>query len=300
MNYGNTHLSKKNRPAYIPLTSNIIAVGDFNVHHPQWGGDEIPPDADADQLLAVIDEFGLMQHVPRGSSTFQSSVSSPQTLDLMFTTEGLRERVTQCGVAYDFDHGSDHYPVTLDIDISIADGAQEAIYNLGQINKAIFINELNKLPPRLPDIGIANEPTLNLVSGLIRDNINQALIASTPKRDPKAPRVPGFNQEYKDAIATTQKRRRLYQKLRARLSPDSKRLDKARKRWKDAVKQGKSAVASVLREEHRERLQQSIGDIRKVWRVATWAKNRDTPFKPFSTLLRHPDGTRAANKAESA
>src|SRR5436190_22940322 len=35
-----------------------ITVGDFNAHHPLWGGD-IEPDSAGEQVLQTIDRFGL-------------------------------------------------------------------------------------------------------------------------------------------------------------------------------------------------------------------------------------------------
>ena len=80
----------------------------------------------------------------------------------MLTTEGLRDRVNQCGVPKDFDHGSDHYPVALELDVSIANEVPEASYDLRRMDRAAFINELSKLPSRLSDINTANEQSLNL------------------------------------------------------------------------------------------------------------------------------------------
>ena len=47
-----------------------IIVGYFNLHHPVWGGDHVKSDSMADELLAVIDEFRLTQHVALGTHTF--------------------------------------------------------------------------------------------------------------------------------------------------------------------------------------------------------------------------------------
>jgi hypothetical protein len=36
-----------------------IVTGDFNLHHPNWGGDEIRADADAYELIVLTEEFKL-------------------------------------------------------------------------------------------------------------------------------------------------------------------------------------------------------------------------------------------------
>jgi hypothetical protein len=46
-----------------------IVTGDFNLHHPKWGGDEIRADADAYELFVLIEEFKLRRTLPRGTIT---------------------------------------------------------------------------------------------------------------------------------------------------------------------------------------------------------------------------------------
>ena len=73
-----------------------IAIGDFNIHHPQWGGRDVRADNRSEQLLEeVVDQFSLQQHVPVASHTYQSDIHDTyQTLDLCFTTENLSDRLT--------------------------------------------------------------------------------------------------------------------------------------------------------------------------------------------------------------
>ena len=53
-------------------TTEHIIIGDFNTHHPTWGGDNIRPDSRADELLHIMYRYQLEQHLPKGTSTYIS------------------------------------------------------------------------------------------------------------------------------------------------------------------------------------------------------------------------------------
>jgi exonuclease III len=47
----------------------LILLGDFNLHHPSWGGDFTTADREADTLVEMINSFGLNLLLPRGEVT---------------------------------------------------------------------------------------------------------------------------------------------------------------------------------------------------------------------------------------
>ncbi len=49
-----------------PLDEHII-LGDFNLHHPVWGGMEAKNDRDVESLLAIVEQHGLHLFLKTGT-----------------------------------------------------------------------------------------------------------------------------------------------------------------------------------------------------------------------------------------
>ena len=73
-----------------------LIVGDFNLHHPLWGGLDVPQThAAADILIEGIVEHQLELLLPLGTITCEKN-HKHSTLDLTLATEGLANRVANC------------------------------------------------------------------------------------------------------------------------------------------------------------------------------------------------------------
>ena len=53
----------------LELAGDHIVVGDFNLHHPLWGGIGVDPDPEAEILIGLVDEFLLEPALPEGTVT---------------------------------------------------------------------------------------------------------------------------------------------------------------------------------------------------------------------------------------
>ena len=47
----------------------VILLGDFNLHHPNWGGDHIAGTEKAEKLVEIVNLFGMTLLLPRGAET---------------------------------------------------------------------------------------------------------------------------------------------------------------------------------------------------------------------------------------
>ena len=98
---------------------NQLLVGDFNLHHPSWGGDGIEPHRLATDLITRTGGIGLQQLVEQGTITRdliknageRTETRERTTVDLAFCSGGLSRRLISCKVREDLDHGSDHLPI---------------------------------------------------------------------------------------------------------------------------------------------------------------------------------------------
>ena len=89
------------------------AVGDLNLHHPAWGGIHISvTDRNLEDLLSVVEEYGLQLLLKKGSITYEEA-RHQSTIDLVFAIPFIAESLISCKVSQDNEYGSDHYPIIM-------------------------------------------------------------------------------------------------------------------------------------------------------------------------------------------
>jgi hypothetical protein len=111
-----------NTPTPIPMLTNLleqegehIVLGDFNLHHPLWCGIRNPTTHKvADQLLDILHLYRLNLTLLHSSITRRAK-GSESTIDLVFIDLSLQNKVVECQVCQDLDHGSDHFPIATEI-----------------------------------------------------------------------------------------------------------------------------------------------------------------------------------------
>ena len=100
-------------------TSGHLVLGDFNLHHPRWGGTTcLTQHTAADRLISVTDTAGLDLILPPGTVTWEAR-GSHSTIDLAFILGSLRDRVLTCGVSAPHQHSSNHLPLLTTLDLSV-------------------------------------------------------------------------------------------------------------------------------------------------------------------------------------
>jgi endonuclease/exonuclease/phosphatase family metal-dependent hydrolase len=97
-----------------------LVVGDFNLHHPYWGGFRVQrPDPEAEEIIELVDEHQLGLLYEPGTITYKAR-DTETTIDLSLATETLQERLVRCRPRDDMNHDSDHIPVETVFNISTA------------------------------------------------------------------------------------------------------------------------------------------------------------------------------------
>lgn len=88
-----------------------VLLGDFNLHHPVWGGSDVRhTDLESADLLEIMEDFDLNSTLRPGTITYEER-NSRSTIDLCLVTVGLVER--------DLDHDSEHLPISTIIDMRV-------------------------------------------------------------------------------------------------------------------------------------------------------------------------------------
>ena len=121
--------------------SNHILLGDFNLHHPLWNDPSRTTQyAGADQLLNIIEESSLSLTLPKGTITWEARQSF-STIDLVFMSENLTERLEHCMSRPELNQSSDHIPISTRITLdsepqTIIERRAWKLLNIGKFREA--------------------------------------------------------------------------------------------------------------------------------------------------------------------
>ena len=271
-----------------------LIVGDFNIHHAGWEGVNAINDPRAPELLALINEFGLILNTPKRIKTYVSRTGNEFTIDLNFATKELSQRVISCMTREDLDHDSDHLSIEtiLDISINTAPPAEKFCWDRTNTIKlnGIFNQKLSDIP------AAKSIPSLDLFTIQVSEAIYAVIIDSTPKSLTGARATSGFNDQCKNARShANQARKKLQKTLRA---GDQEAIPELLKKKRRAMKRKKELIRGALRKTHRDNLEETTGDAQKTWRLAKWTRNRGISFKPNTPFFKKRDGTTALIKRD--
>lgn len=87
-----------------------LILGDFNLHHPVWGGDNAVQDGKAEDLLELMDAADLDFWLPPGTIT-REDAKSRTSIDLVMGSHALADRMVACEVNEKVHADSDHLPI---------------------------------------------------------------------------------------------------------------------------------------------------------------------------------------------
>ena len=145
-----------------------MVVGDFNLHHPVWGGLEIEGDREAEQLLTIIDERQLSLLLPQGSITWRAG-ESQSTIDLALSTPSVTQRLVSCEVK-DESHDSDHLPILTTLLLEAPEATPATHRQWDKLDKEAFQKALVVQLPRPRSATESMEPECNDYSGCDTQN----------------------------------------------------------------------------------------------------------------------------------
>ena len=155
-----------------------LILGDFNLHHPAWGGDDAPRDARAEDLLDLMESVGLDNWLAPGSVT-RDQAGSQSTIDLALASYMLREQLISCGVDHSVHADSDHLPILTLLEVNVpetAEAVKRRNWKAMDVEKFLTFVSSNLCMIRLPD---RPNDIDNAVDHLL-DIVQQAAQASTP------------------------------------------------------------------------------------------------------------------------
>ncbi|TQS34311.1 hypothetical protein Golomagni_05311 [Golovinomyces magnicellulatus] len=115
-----------------------LLLGDFNCHHPYWGGISAPRDTRAQALLNSTTSNGLHLITTPGIPTFRrrgrEGVIQETVIDLSFATEDIRERVISCTTREDWSLRQDHIPIEIKLDLTMVPRTEKLRYAFQKVD----------------------------------------------------------------------------------------------------------------------------------------------------------------------
>ena len=115
----------------------IILLGDFNAHHPAWGGRQVASEMGAENFLLDTKRRGLSLLTPPGEATWKRG-SRESVIDLTLATKGISERVEFCGPEDGWTILNDHLPIRIQLDLTLHPPAPSKRYAIRKLKREEF------------------------------------------------------------------------------------------------------------------------------------------------------------------
>lgn len=121
----------------------IILLGDFNAHHPIWGGPQAAREPQAEHLQTAIASNSLVLLTPCGMPTWKRGAQQ-SVIDLTFASEAMKEAIQYCGPVDQWATTQDHIPIDIRILLTPAEPAQSRRYAMEKLDKDELWKHLNQ------------------------------------------------------------------------------------------------------------------------------------------------------------
>jgi hypothetical protein len=245
----------------------VMLMGDFNLHHPAWGGIDSKQDAGSDRLIDLCDTADLDLWLEPGTITRDQN-GEKTTIDLFFGSPSLTERMVVCELAMDCHADSDHLPIRalVDIDTPPPNETKRRLWkamdtekfdkfvaaNLGSLHSTLSTLET----PRQIDSAVDQLITV----------VQRGVEESTPWAKPSPQANRAWTKECGKAVQDT---RRAFRKYISTHLPEDWEAYKLTRNQKGRI------VKRALRRGFRNFIEEAIDQgPQGLWRVAKWARNR--------------------------
>ncbi|KAJ5212865.1 hypothetical protein N7449_000034 [Penicillium cf. viridicatum] len=175
----------------------VILAGDFNLYHPVWGGIEAIQDLGSDRLIELCDEVDLDLWLEPGI-VIRDQNGERTTIDLLFGTLALTERLVVCQLALDCHADSDHLPICALIDVEMAPvvEAKRRLWKAMDTEKFdIFVADNLPMPPLLTTPRQIDDVVNHLI-----DIVQRGVHESTLWAKPSSHANPSWTKECGEAV----------------------------------------------------------------------------------------------------
>jgi exonuclease III len=249
----------------LELPGSHLITGDFNLHHPVWGGDNVHQyHQGADLLLHIITQYQLNLSLPPGTITREKG-EEHSTLDLSLYTSNLNSKINSY-ITTEFS-GSDHLPIITTINLQ-----QEQEYSSqGQkcwkkINyQALELETSNLLPPTSLETIEQVDNYIHYLTTFIQNLIHQTVPTARISKHSKL----WWNEEVGNAIKEERRARRRWNTYHSEESWNNFQISTQLK---------KKLITKAKQAHWRQGLHEASISPEGIWKLVKWAHTKS--YKP--------------------
>lgn len=264
-----------------------LVVGDFNLHHPYWGGPRcLTRHAMADQLINTATNAGLDLLTPPGMITREMN-QQRTTIDLTLGHEWVTSRLLKCGIREDLHQGSDHLPIATELQLQTS----PTISPRRRLWKKMDVKILKMflacgLPEERP---LDTEDEIDKYASDIRNTIQEAVEESTPWARPSPFAKEFWTEQCTAAVAHARKKRADWQ---------TSGTPEAWEAYTTATNAKGALIKRTRRAFFRTQAHEISKDPKSIFSLARWAKNKSflPKDRPQFPPLKCPDGEGTAHE----
>lgn len=261
-------------------SQHIMVLGDFNLHHPMWGGPHVlGTHAQASTLIETTLKHGL--ELANTPGTITRRVKDVKTaIDLTWVSTALFDITAAWGIEQDADHGSDHLPISIAIDLSVAYTPPSPARNWKLLDRDVFLSELasNYPQPRI----LHTTEQIDDYTAAIHLCLTTAIDVAVPmrKNDPSKAARAWWNAECKEAVEAERHSRHALFRQASNTPGDWHTHQQLVNHRNKTIKRAKTkSWRDFLHKISKEKGTPAL------WKMTTWAKNdshkpRETPRFP--------------------
>jgi exonuclease III len=115
------------------LPGKVVLLGDFNAHHPAWGGRHVAGEPQAEHLLLEMARRGLRLLTPEGETTWKRG-RQESVIDLTFASADVQSTLHWCGPRDEWAVTQDHLPIDIRFEILLPPQPESRRLALGKLD----------------------------------------------------------------------------------------------------------------------------------------------------------------------
>src|SRR5437763_2435120 len=151
----------------------MILLGDFNAHHPVWGGTQAANEPQSGHLLIEMSRRGLQLLTPEGEPTWKRGMQQ-SVIDLTFTTERTWNAILYCRPEDRWAITNDHIPICIRLSNAVMPSPPSKRYAFQKLNKKKLLDHLKE-----SNWGASEDPL-----SALQDALHEGLETYCPKARP--------------------------------------------------------------------------------------------------------------------